>query len=395
MKFILRILVLIVSFYCHAQDNVSSVESFNKWSFEFNIGLNKAVRPFDDGYFSSNPSRLVTFDGVSHIDIGARYMLTEVFGFKTDFAYDVFKNQSGTSSFSFNSKQYRLGLQAVVNLSKLFKFDSFTNRVSLLCHSGLQVSKFDSDGVYDLSDSEEKNFGVMFGLTPQFKVSRSLAFTLDFTVINNFRQHLNWNGTPADVSYNLNGLFYCSSVGLAYYFGKNNLQHADWVPTEPIVSNVDSLVKRLNNLESEIREKKSLVVKPTDTSELAINTKNQLLPKDYISKLDISSLDVFFDKSSDEVKTEFVGNILKVISILKTYPNLKLVIIGHSDPNGKLNQNVELSVRRARKVANIIIKENINPDRISFTGQGVDQTKSVSDFGNKLARRVSFEFITD
>ena len=67
----------------------SSLETYNKWTVEINAGQSKGIKPYNTGYFYSDPTKHVTFD-LNHYDIGVRYMISPKFGVKMDFNYDNF-----------------------------------------------------------------------------------------------------------------------------------------------------------------------------------------------------------------------------------------------------------------------------------------------------------------
>ena len=190
-----------------------------KWSVEVNTGMNNAIAPFSDGYSASDERKFFN-PKINHFDVGVRYMLTSRFGFKLDFANDKISNSSGSGSLPFETQQYRLGLQGVINAGEILAFDEFTSTIGLLIHGGAQVSTLTpKTGVN--KDQAEKNGGIMFGITPQVKLFSKLALTLDFTVITNLRQNFAWDGTSSAKSNSMNGQMYNSSIGLTYFFGGN------------------------------------------------------------------------------------------------------------------------------------------------------------------------------
>lgn len=103
-------------------------------------------------------------------------MFTNLFGLKLDGAYDVIENQDGSSSLPFETKQYRLGLQGVANLGRIMRFETFTNRLNLLAHAGIQVSRLEPQTGLN-KDVAEDNGGVMIGLTPQLRLTDWLVLT--------------------------------------------------------------------------------------------------------------------------------------------------------------------------------------------------------------------------
>ena len=223
------------------------LNNFNTWSIEVNAGMNNAITPFGDGYSASNESKLFGSPSINHFDLGVRYMVTSKFGLKLDIASDKVTNASGSSSLPFETHQYRLGLQGVINAGRLMGFDEFTKTIGLLIHAGIQASTLTpKTGVN--KDLSEKNGGIMFGITPQVKLTNSLALTLDFTVLSNARQHYAWDGSTSAQSNNLNGQMYNTSVGLTYFFGKKET-HVDWITPVNSDEKVAEITKRINAVE--------------------------------------------------------------------------------------------------------------------------------------------------
>ncbi|MEY2630368.1 MAG: hypothetical protein RLZZ469_1265, partial [Bacteroidota bacterium] len=60
-KGLLSLLALLSLYTADAQVAVDTTgiigDSYNKWSIEVSVGQGKGVRPYKDGYFSSNPEK--------------------------------------------------------------------------------------------------------------------------------------------------------------------------------------------------------------------------------------------------------------------------------------------------------------------------------------------------
>ena len=223
------------------------LNDFNTWSLEVNAGMNNALTPFGDGYSASSESKLFGSPSINHFDLGVRYMVTSKFGLKLDLANDKVTNASGSSSREFETQQYRVGLQGVINAGRLMGFDEFTKTIGLLIHAGVQVSTLTPKTGFN-KDKTEKNGGIMFGITPQVKLSNHLALTADFTVLSNVRQHYAWDGSTSAQSNNLNGQMYNTSLGLTYFFGKKE-NHADWIAPVNTTEKLTEVSKRMDAVE--------------------------------------------------------------------------------------------------------------------------------------------------
>lgn len=80
-----------------------------------------------------------------------------------------------------------------------------------------------------------------------------------------------------------------------------------------------------------------------------------------------------FRSGQDIIHDAAISKIEKLISEISVFPNSLILIEGHTDniPTGKLHKdNMDLSVRRARTIANILISRGIPQERISVIGYG-------------------------
>ena len=402
------------------------LNTFNTWSVEINAGMNNAIAPFGDNYSASNESKFMNAS-INHFDLGLRYMLTSKFGIKLDVANDKISNASGSSSLPFETQQYRLGLQGVINAGKLMGFDEFTKTIGLLIHGGVQASLLTpKTGVN--KDVTEKNGGIMLGITPQVKLSKNLALTIDFTVLSNVRQHFAWDGSNSAKSNNLNGQMYTTSFGITYSFGKHE-NHADWavatnsndktaeiknrlVAVEQLMNDTDrdGIVDHLdtqnntptgvavdskgrfidankNGTPDEMESNKG-VVEVNDKgnnnengSNSGINVLKGLVENGYVN--------VYFDVNQDVPNAGSTNSVFQIIEYLKAYPQSKITLSGFADVRGDEKSNQDLSKRRAENVRKLVIDSGIDASRINSSPQGVDKNSPTSKTGFELARRVS------
>ncbi len=402
------------------EENLSEKGLFNRWSIEANVGQNKAVRPYSEGYYSSDPSNYFNFSGVDHYDLGVRYMFSNLFGLKIDGAYDLIESQSGSGSLPFETKQYRLGLQGVANLGRIMRFETFTSRFNILGHAGLQVSRLEPQTGLNEGVTED-NGGIMLGLTPQLRITDWLVLTGDFTVISNVRQHFNWDGNYSAEDNNLSGMMYNTSLGLTVYLGKKE-KHADWYIPNASKPNEETQ-KRLDNLEKSIQDTDRDGV--IDAFDLQNNTPNgvtvdrvgrfidvnkngipdELEPKDgkdgatsaVVSKQDAIKLliekgyvNVFYDVNEDQPNSGSTNNVYYIIKFLRSYPDAKITLKGFADVRGNEKSNKDLSQRRAEKLYDIVRASGIDASRIKISGEGVDKDYPTdTKIGLDLARRVS------
>lgn len=432
-----NILFFSISFFSYSQDSIKSIKSsdnrFNRWSVEFFAGQSKGVRPFTDNYYSSNPRDYFNLSSVNHYDLGFRYMFNEYFGTKLDFSYDLFQNEVGSGSLPFKSKMYGLSLQGYMNLGRVLHFQTFTSRFGLLVHAGIKITQFTPEMGGHINVTED-NGGIVFGLTPQFRISNRLVLNGDFTALSNMRQHYNWDGiTLSNKDNNLTGLMYTVSFGLSYYIGKNKI-HADWyndVVIKKEKEKVDEEARRrLDELETmlsdvdrdgvpdyldfenntpggvavDTRGRFIDINKNNVPDELENNNGNNAFIDYEVSKYDaIKSLvengylNIFFDLNSDVPNESSSNNLLIVLDFMKKYPDAKIKLVGYADTRGAKELNIDLSSRRSKFVYNYLVKNGVSSSRLSVDGRGVDSTY-VSDnkeLDYRMARRVAILLIKD
>jgi OOP family OmpA-OmpF porin len=80
----------------------------------------------------------------------------------------------------------------------------------------------------------------------------------------------------------------------------------------------------------------------------------------------------------------------KVLALLKSRPDLKLEVQGHTDNVGSDDYNLKLSDARAASVAAWLVSKGITADRLTAQGYGMRQpiADNGSDEGRAKNRRV-------
>jgi len=108
----------------------------------------------------------------------------------------------------------------------------------------------------------------------------------------------------------------------------------------------------------------------------------------------IVSYGIYFDSGKDIVKPESYGSIKEIATILKDNPNVKIMIVGHTDSDGNANSNLDLSKRRAANVKKVLISEfGIAADRIETDGKGQNEPVAPNTSLENKAKNRRVEFI--
>ncbi|MCZ2460270.1 MAG: OmpA family protein [Chitinophagales bacterium] len=101
---------------------------------------------------------------------------------------------------------------------------------------------------------------------------------------------------------------------------------------------------------------------------------------------------ITFDIDKSNIKPESMGTLNMIVNVLKTNPDLKFEIDGHTDNTGNAAHNLTLSQQRAEAVKTQLVKMGVDASRLTTKGFG--DTKPISDNdspeGRANNRRVEF-----
>lgn len=131
-----------------------------------------------------------------------------------------------------------------------------------------------------------------------------------------------------------------------------------------------------------------------------MNEKRSLVHKDYsLNPIEVGynivldNLTFYFGKT--ELKPESAPTLEKIAELLKTNPNILVEIAGHTDDEGDADYNQLLSFGRAQAVVDYLVKQGIEPSRMSAKGYGeskpIDLGKTKA--GKAKNRRVEFTVV--
>ncbi|WP_163410031.1 OmpA family protein [Flavobacterium ajazii] len=417
MKKLILLLVLIATLgKVNAQtsigESLTNVD-FNKWSIEFAGGINKPVQPMR--YYTEKVSPYV-------VDLGARYMFNTKFGLKADLGYNSF--QEGKGSEPFDTKYYRFDIQGVSNLGRIMDFETWTNTVGLLLHTGFGAAYFEDKN----SSLDDLMINYMLGVTTQIKLSDRLALTADFTTIFNALQEYTYDGAAKNTekSKGFTGALFNTTLGLTVYLGKNQ-KHADWIiladrEATDLKDRVDELEKMLIDSDKDgvadylDLEPNTIAGLMVDSKGRAVDNNNNGIPDElerYLTKTypratsgddpisDKESITKFvnggyvaayFDFNKSTPTDSSLDGINFVLNYLRNNPSATVEITGYADEIGNSAYNEKLANERADNVKNILTKAKIAPERITVTSGGIDASVDKdSALARKLARRVTFK----
>jgi len=378
-KITILALFTFISLSIHSQEKKEkkdfSITEINKLTIEVSTGRSKGLKPYSTGYYSSSDKFMGNIS-INSVNIGARYMLSPIFGFRADLGYMNLKNDSKSASLPFDIQIPTLGVQGVINASRLFNIENSIGRFGLLLHGGLQISQLYSRTPDEMSPidpsifvrshnhgAKDNNIGIIYGISPQYRLNDKFALITDVSFVNSLRQHFAWDGGGNPMDNNLTGKLVSFSIGVTYSIGNQNT-HGDWTEVRyDKAERINELTDRLNTVEN-----------------LMDDTALRIINDSYIS----------VDFEAGKVFPSITSN--KNIEFIKTYlnenPKVSINIIGHADSSGYNAKNNSLAKVRAEAVRTILLNSGIKANRLNIKSP---ETFSTEEDNNKSLQKVIFK----
>ena len=333
----------------------------------------------------------------------------------------------------------------MVNASRLFSIQEELGRLSILIHAGIQIAQATPklDNANDLSvglpgvglasnyNRSELNGGVMFGISPEVRITNKVSVIGDFSTLTNFRQHFAWDGHISDQKNNLSGQMISFTLGVTYSFGKDVI-HGDWaIIDDTKLKVIEELDKRIGDLETMMNDTDKdgvpdyLDVENNSISGVTVDTKGRMvdinkngipdelekfMANTYVDKAKVSEtiatsnadmvkrlinegyVTTYFDVNKTKPTSVSTEGIDFMLTYLRNNPNATIDIVGHADEIGKNVYNDKLAVERANTVRNTLIKAGVTATRLNIVSEGEDTSvaKDSAD-ARRLVRRVTFK----
>ena len=150
---------------------------------------------------------------------------------------------------------------------------------------------------------------------------------------------------------------------------------------------------QLEEKASTLAEKKAALVKKESDLNEEIATRAHRLEQE-LAKLKAEETerglvltlgDVLFESNMSDLKAEALHDLYVLVTFLKEHPDRNILIEGHTDSVGAESYNLELSQRRAAAVRHFLVRNGIDPERITARGYG--QAHPVASNATKVGRQ--------
>lgn len=106
---------------------------------------------------------------------------------------------------------------------------------------------------------------------------------------------------------------------------------------------------------------------------------------------------IYFETDSYQIDARSDSEIASVVQLLNENPTIKVEISGHTDDVGDKGYNQLLSEKRAKTLYDELIKNEVEPSRLSFKGYADEKPiyPNTSDFNRQSNRRIEFRVTKD
>jgi OOP family OmpA-OmpF porin len=376
---------------------------------------------------------------LGHADLGVRYMFNEKFGAKLDYGFGSFKELNDTKAF--DTKYFRLNLQGVANVGRIMNFETFSSKLGMLFHMGGGIGVVNPE-LNQFNYFNDKVYNLIFGLTPQIKLSEKVALVGDVSTILNGRQTITFDGAnvilPSTMPnpstnngfYGPNATWWTGTLGLNIYLGKQT-QHADWFIAANNYATKEELATQINGIKDMLKDSDAdgvpdyLDKEPNTPAGARVSPSGATLDSDgdgtpdhldkcpfqpgaaasngcpvevsrdevdYLRKaINDGYVNVYYAFDSAKPLGYSISAAQYISNFLKRNPGVSVEVKGYADELGEEDYNIKLSESRAKAVYDLLIASGVDASRLSYKGYGEDTSvdKSSTD-ARQMARRASF-----
>jgi outer membrane protein OmpA-like peptidoglycan-associated protein len=87
----------------------------------------------------------------------------------------------------------------------------------------------------------------------------------------------------------------------------------------------------------------------------------------------------YFEQSSSKLKDDYTSKMDSVVSVLQRNQHMNITLVGHTSADGSSRLNRTLSLKRAKVIRKLLLKNGVDDARITVTGVGSAQPKVIRD----------------
>ncbi|WP_452227184.1 OmpA family protein [Lacinutrix cladophorae] len=133
------------------------------------------------------------------------------------------------------------------------------------------------------------------------------------------------------------------------------------------------------HLEKEGYENLSIPIKYTNEDiieiEASLNPTVKEVINEMITDTEVKLNSIYFEFNKSNITYQGASELDKLVTIMKEYPEMEILVQAHTDTKGSAAYNLKLSERRAQATIQYVISKGINKSRLSARGLGNSQPK--------------------
>ncbi|MEF8816608.1 MAG: OmpA family protein [Salinibacter sp.] len=134
--------------------------------------------------------------------------------------------------------------------------------------------------------------------------------------------------------------------------------------------------------------------KPMATGKVEVNLDAEAMAEDLEEAGTTRLYGIHFDTGEATIKPESESTLAEIAELLNEQPDLTLAVVGHTDSRGSLEQNMELSHRRAEAVAEFLATEHeVAASRLNPHGVGYLSPVAANETEDGRARNRRVELV--
>lgn len=207
---------------------------------------------------------------------------------------------------------------------------------------------------YSYYDTASDDLNLLAGLGLEGKITDAIRARLEYQVMSELN-----SGPASDTSASM------FSVGLSYHFGTNKPAPVAKAEPRPVAEPAPAPAPVVEEKKPEPPKKQTIT---------------------FQSQQDVS----LFETGSSKLSAAGTRRFESVATLLTTYPQSKVDVVGHTDSRGSAKFNQKLSEERAQAVADYFVAKGVDSSRITVKGDGESNPIASNDTaaGREQNRRV-------
>lgn len=136
-------------------------------------------------------------------------------------------------------------------------------------------------------------------------------------------------------------------------------------------------------------------------SDTTAKVETPIVVKDVLPARDFISRGLYFRNDDDVLNATNMAQIKNIADLMIIYPDIKVALTSHAISEGRPDFDIYFSIKRAEKIANILIGKGISPHRIHMLGCGANYPVAMpmingipSTLAEKTNNRIDVDIIT-